>query len=296
MNTNEVGRSAVIGRPSPRSRYASAARSPSRCGLQRGLNLLCDRYRLDYGPAGATGPADAPVQIRCDVVGGSPIAATLPTISARVGLDRLRSTCATQISRDGSSRPARHRATRVDQAGSRRSSARISTIVQGDAVERVGDLVDQLPSDATAVVTSTWAVAYFSAEQRIGFRNALAAASAARPVAWISAENPGVIDLIPNDGAPSDPNGFEWSVLGLVVFRGGEADAELLGRPPPRQPARLAGVTVSAAPSPTVDTRPRWRGVIHRWAVPVSVVLFAILGSGPRVSGTSSRCSCTAPE
>ena len=56
-----------------------------------------------------------------------------------------------------------------------------------------------------------------------------AAASEERPVAWISAENHGVVDLIPSDGAPSDENGVEWSALGLVTFREGHADPELLG-------------------------------------------------------------------
>ena len=90
VNTNEVGRSAVIGP----ALTAVAARLAAPLGhvdvgCSAGLNLLCDRYRLDYGPAGATGPVDAPVKIRCDVVGGSPpIAPALPTITARIGLDR----------------------------------------------------------------------------------------------------------------------------------------------------------------------------------------------------------------
>ena len=57
-------------------------------GCSAGINLLCDRFRLDYGPAGATGPVDAPVEIQCAVVGGSPpIAPELPAITARIGLD-----------------------------------------------------------------------------------------------------------------------------------------------------------------------------------------------------------------
>ena len=51
-------------------------------------------------------------------------------------------------------------------------------LVRGDAVEDVGDLIASLPVDATAVVTTTWVVGYFSPEQRTGFRDALAAAAA----------------------------------------------------------------------------------------------------------------------
>ena len=79
------------------------------------------------------------------------------------------------------------------------------------------------------LVTTTAVVAYFSPEQRTGFRDALAAASESRPVAWISADTHGVVDLIPSDGAPSDEDGVEWHVLGLVTFREGHADPELLG-------------------------------------------------------------------
>ena len=42
-------------------------------------------------------------------------------------------------------------------------------------------------------------------------------------------ENQGVVDLIPSDAAPSDANGVEWSVLGLVTFRDGHVHPELLG-------------------------------------------------------------------
>ena len=48
-------------------------------------------------------------------------------------------------------------------------------------------------------------------------------------MAWISAEGHGIVDLVPSDGAPSDENGVEWSVLGLVIFREGQIEAELLG-------------------------------------------------------------------
>jgi hypothetical protein len=233
VNTNEVGRAAVIGP----ALTAVAARLAAPLGhldvgCSGGLNLLCDRYRLDYGPAGATGPVDAPVQIRCDIVGGSPpIAPVLPTITARVGLDRA----PVDVHDPKQSRwqlacvwPDTNRLTRTRLAleEARRSSL---TLVRGDAVDGVGDLIASLPLDATAVVTTTWVVAYLSPEHRAGFRDAVAAASASRPVAWISAEQHGVVDLIPSDGAPSDRHGVEWSVLGLVTFQGSLADAELLG-------------------------------------------------------------------
>lgn len=232
VNTNEVGRSAVIG--PALTAVASRLGAPLGhidVGCSAGLNLLGDRYRLDYGPAGATGPMDAPVQIRCDVVGGSPpIAPVLPTITARVGLDRApldvrdphQSTWQLACVWPDTGRSARTRLA-LDEA--RRSPL---TLVRGDALE-VADLIAHLPLDATAVVTTTWVVAYFSPEQRTAFRDALASAADSRPVAWISAEGNGVVDLIPSDGAPSDENGVEWSVLGLVTFHEGQVESELLG-------------------------------------------------------------------
>jgi hypothetical protein len=104
------------------------------------------------------------------------------------------------------------------------------TLVRGDAVKDVGTLIAGLPDDATAVVTTTWVVAYFSGEQRADFGRALAAASTNRPVAWISAEGHGVVDNIPSDRAPTDDHGVEWSTLGLVTFGAGRVEsAELLG-------------------------------------------------------------------
>ncbi|HTN81685.1 MAG TPA: DUF2332 domain-containing protein, partial [Acidimicrobiales bacterium] len=201
-------------------------------GCSAGLNLFCDRYRLDYGRAGATGPSDAAVQIRCDVVGGAPlIAPILPTISARTGLDRApvdlhdpdQSRWQLACSWPDTGRLDR---TRLALEEALRGSP---TVVRGDAVESVEALVVGLPAAATAVVITTWVVAYFSPEQRAGFREALARASMSRPVAWVSGESHGVVDLIPSAGVQFDANGLEWSVLGLVTFRGGEPDAELLG-------------------------------------------------------------------
>ena len=197
VNTNEVGRSAVIGPRSPPWPRGWVRRSAHLdVGCSAGLNLLGDRYRLDYGPAGATGPPDAPVKIRCEVVGGSPpIAPALPAIAARIGLDRapLDVHDPEQVAVAARLRVARHgTARRGPGSRSRRLGAAPLELVRGDAVEDVGDLIAGLPIDATAVVTTTWVVGYFSPEQRAGFRDALAAASelvrwrgsAPRTTAW----------------------------------------------------------------------------------------------------------------
>ncbi len=233
VNTNEVGRSATLG-PALTTVAARLGEPLAHLdvGCSAGLNLLCDRYLLDYGPAGTTGPGDAPVRVACRVAGGTPpIAPLLPTIVARVGLDRA----PVDVNDDDQARwqlacvwpdTGRLPRTRLALEEARRTPL---GLVQGDAVDRVGPAIAGLPSGAVAVVTTTHVVAYLSPTQRAGFRDALAAASLDRPVAWVSAEVQGVVDALPDVGAPSDDQGVEASVLGLAVFRDGAVDGTVLG-------------------------------------------------------------------
>ena len=90
IQTNDCGRSALIG---PGLTWLASQLSEPMAltdvGASAGLNLLCDRYRIDYGAAGATGPSDSPVQITCRVAGGNPpIAPALPPLRSRIGIDR----------------------------------------------------------------------------------------------------------------------------------------------------------------------------------------------------------------
>ncbi|MGZ4796727.1 MAG: DUF2332 domain-containing protein [Acidimicrobiia bacterium] len=232
-NTNEVGRSAVIGP----ALTAAAARVGAPIalvdvGCSAGLNLRCDRYRLDYGPHGATGPADAGVEIDCLVTGGvPPIAPRLPEIRARVGIDRdpvdLADDANVQwllacIWPDTGRLPRALRAL----AELRRDPP---SVVAGDAVDRVGEVLLGLPAHLVPVVTTTWALAYLSKERRPEFHDALTEVSRTRPVAWVSAEGEGVVAAFADVQPPSDSDGAVASLLGLVTYRAGRSDAELLG-------------------------------------------------------------------
>ena len=232
-NTNEVGRSAAIALAMTAiGGRAEAPLAHVDVGCSAGLNLLCDRYRIDYGAAGATGPVDAPVQISCAVVGGRPpIAPLVPPIVERVGIDRD----PVDVSDDDQARwqlalvfPDTNRLprTRLALQQLRNDPPRI---VRGDAVETIGRVVRDLRSDALAVVTTTWVVAYFPTEHRIAFREQLAEVSRTRPVAWVSAEGPNTIDLFSGLDVPVDEQGTEASILGLARFEGGNVETELLG-------------------------------------------------------------------
>jgi hypothetical protein len=229
VNTNEVGRSATLG-PALTTVAARLGEPLAHLdvGCSAGLNLLCDRYLLDYGPAGTTGPGDAAVRIACRVAGGTPpIAPFVPPIAARVGLDRA----PVDVSDDEQARwqlacvwPDTGRLPRTRLALEEARRTRL-TLLQGDAVDDVGPAI----AGAVAVVTTTHVVAYLSPSQRARFHDALAAASRRRPVAWISAEVHGVVDALPDAAVPSDDQGVEASVLGLAVFRDGAVDGTVLG-------------------------------------------------------------------
>jgi hypothetical protein len=231
-NTNEVGRSALLGCAlTDVARRLGGPLALVDVGCSAGLNLYCDRYLLDYGSAGRTGPDDARVSIECDVIDARPpIEPTLPAIAARVGIDLD----PVDLDDDDESRwllacvwPDTHRLPRTRLALEEVRRAQ-PPIVRGDAVETVSEVVSGLPADAVAVVTTTWSLAYLSPERRIGFREALAETSRRRPIAWISADSRGVVDLFSGTEVPSDPQGMEASILGLGVFRDGAVDAELL--------------------------------------------------------------------
>ncbi len=232
-NTNEVGRSAVIGP----ALTAASTRLGAPIGLidvgcSGGLNLFCDSYLLDYGDRGHTGPGSAAVRIACEVVGGRlPIAEQLPVIGDRIGLDLD----PVDLHDDDATRwllacvwPDTGR---LDRTRLALDAARLDPprIVAGDAVDTIASVIDSLADDLIPVVTTTWMLAYLPAGRRVAFRDALAAASATRPIAWVSAEGAGVVDCLPPCEAPIDAHGVEASVLGLVTFDAGEFEAELLG-------------------------------------------------------------------
>lgn len=231
-NTNEVGRSAVIGP----ALTAVAQRLGAPLGLvdvgcSAGLNLFCDRYLLDYGARGTTGPLDAGVRIESGIVGGdAPIARQLPEIRSRVGLDRD----PMDLSVDDNARwllaciwPDTGRLPRARTAIAAAQSTP-PDLVRGDAVDDLAAVVLGLPADATAVVVTTWVLAYLPPSRRIAFSETLAVVSRTRPIAWVSAEGVGVVDEFAGITPPVDGNRTDASLLGLVTFRDGVGVPELL--------------------------------------------------------------------
>jgi hypothetical protein len=231
VQTNDCGRSALIG---PGLTWiADRIDGPFALidvGASAGLNLLCDRYRLDYGDHGTTGPADSPVLVTCDVVAGDPpIADRLPAPVSRVGIDR---------SPVDLGDPADARwllacvwpdTGRLDRTGAsiRLAQADLPTVLEGDAADRLPSVLDHLEDGTAAVVVTSWAFAYFSMDQRRLFTELLADASRQRPVAWLSADGAGTVDGVA-DPSLTDPSGAQAHVLGAVLFDDGAAHPTLL--------------------------------------------------------------------
>ena len=246
-NTNECGRSAVL---VPALRwFADQVDRPLAlldAGASAGLNLHLDRYLLDYGDAGTTGPSDAPVRIPCELTGPAPIAADAPEVVARVGLDRapvdledaaeVRWLLACVWPDTG--RLPRTRAA-IDLARRHRVP-----VVRGDVATALPAAAALLPGDAALAVTTSWVMAYVRREDHGRVVDALAGLSARRPVAWISAEAPGVLA----DVAATDDRGHGGvtrSVLAAMLFdEGARTSVHVLGRCHPH------GATLEWLPSP----------------------------------------------
>ena len=172
--TNECGRSAVIG---PALTWTAARLGAPLAlldvGTSAGLNLGCDRYLLDYGQAGSTGPAGSAVRIECTVSGGvPPIVPQLPEIVARAGLDQS----PIDLTDEHDARwllacvwpdTGRLDRTRAAIGDAQRHPPRIR---RGDMVADIATAVGELPANAVACVTTTWALAYSAARRARAIR------------------------------------------------------------------------------------------------------------------------------
>jgi len=86
--TNEVGRSSLIGLALAQVAGDWAEWGLVEAGASAGLNLRYDRYLLDFGAAGTVGDPASPVRIETRPIGPLDVPASLPVPVDRVGLDR----------------------------------------------------------------------------------------------------------------------------------------------------------------------------------------------------------------
>jgi hypothetical protein len=169
-------------------------------GSSAGLGQLLDGYAYDYGPAGAVGPAGAPVRLRCAVRGELPVplAAAPPRIVHRVGLDRspvdVRDPDATRWLR-ASVWPGQGSRVALLLAALEAARADPPRIVAGDAIDDLPALLDEVPPALGICVTTSVMLGYLG-DRRTAFTDALEEAGRRRPIAWVAFETIHGIDRL----------------------------------------------------------------------------------------------------
>lgn len=219
VQTNEVGRSALLG-PALTWAVGDEPVQLVDVGCSAGLNLLCDRFRLDYGPFGATGPQDSSVQIDCTVFAGlPPIAPQLPLIAGRVGIDldppdlanpddiRWLLACIW---------PGTGRFDRASQAFEI-GRAHPPPTLRGDAFDVLPGVLGDL-GDGHIVVLNSWSYSYFPVERRQEYIRLLAEVGRVRPVTWLVMDIPGLVEQVADVTPPTGSS--QPDVLTSVIFNG----------------------------------------------------------------------------
>jgi len=197
-------------------------------GCSAGLNLLIDQYRFAYGSEPGPGPADSPVTIACAVRGPAPIPARPPKVAARLGIDRS----PVDVTRPEDAQwllacvwPDTGRLPRT-AAAIELARRHPPAMIAGDMVADLDAALDTFEPSLPVVVTTTSACGYLSLEQRHAFLAVLARRARHRPLAWLSLEQAGVVDVV----APPPAMQPGATVLGLVTFEAGTAVGRALAQ------------------------------------------------------------------
>jgi hypothetical protein len=216
--TNEIGRCAGL-----RLALDEIARSQNTAtlalfdfGCSAGLNLLVDRYRIDY-LAGhrvtSVGPSEAPPPaLSCRLAGAPPQALTAEpgwTLTHRQGTDQA----PVDVDDDASVRWLRAclwpsdaaRLARLDMALAQTRALRPSVVAADDGLAVLADWLDALPSGVTPVLFNSWVLAYFTPAQLALHRQRVEALVQGRGLVWLSAEDAAVTSATTGLAVPQDP-------------------------------------------------------------------------------------------
>lgn len=235
IQTNEVGRTSALvpALTDVQRRFGERPLSLVEIGPSAGLNLLADRYRVAYSDGRTTGPPDAALTLRCQVLG--PTAPPLPTagvpldIAARFGID----TAPIDVTDPEACRwlEACVWPDVADRAERLRTAIAIArteppTLWRGDALDLLGPTIDQVPADSVAVVVSTWVLAYLAPADRLRVHDQLAELARSRDVALVTAEYPKVTPWVPAPKrAPAVEEGKAATLVGLAAWQDGTETA-----------------------------------------------------------------------
>jgi hypothetical protein len=236
--TNEVGRTAAL-LPGFVAVGATFERPMTlvELGASAGLLLHLDRYAYRFGVVAAGDPG-SPVCVAPDLRGTVPPATPVPAIDGRVGID-LTPLDPTDDD-DGAWLRAcvwpedAGRLARLDAALEVARAHRDVRLIAGDVVERLHDVLAEVPGDTVPCVLHSATLAYLAAEARDVVAATLAAAGRRRDLAVLSFEGPFVPPFPTLSGEATEPGPTEEHfLLGATVWRGGERDDRLLARAHP---------------------------------------------------------------
>ena len=206
-------------------------------GTSGGLNLLLDRYQYRYrsdddGPASVSGTTTVggPSTVVLDVStrGVVPVPRTMPTIGARVGIDREPVDVTDPIESrwleacvwpDQADRFHRLRAA-IELATTARPAVR-----SGDAIAALRTAVAEVATRCHPVVTNSWVLNYLTPAQRVAYLHELEGLGAQRDLSWVFAESPELVPELPID---DDLVGADVTAMTLVRWRDGVRTSETL--------------------------------------------------------------------
>ncbi|HVL33174.1 MAG TPA: DUF2332 domain-containing protein [Actinomycetota bacterium] len=162
-------------------------------GASAGFLLNADRYFYDFGPAGTLGDAASPVHLTPELRGPlmPPVPRAMPSIVSRTGIDLhpvdVRDEDAIGWLRACIWPEQRARFETFDAA---LSVARVfpPTLVQGDAIEFLPEIVAQAPRDAAVCIFHSAFTAYLSQRSFERMRGLVQEVSRDRRVLWIASE------------------------------------------------------------------------------------------------------------
>jgi hypothetical protein len=237
VQTNECGRTApiVLALSEIAARYG-AVHALVELGASAGLNLLYDRYHLDFGSLGSLGDPSSAVHVRCELRGVATLPPSLPDIPHRIGVDRSPIDATSEHDR-------RWLLACVwpDTGRLQRTADAVAIAAEHPPEVRRGDMVTDLAAtveaievtdaaggEGTVCVMTSWSAGFLPPARRTELVDVLDELGRRREIVWLSLEPAGVVDLFE---APVDQGGFDSvaCVVGAVRFRNGERDAEAFG-------------------------------------------------------------------
>ena len=143
-------------------------------GTSAGLHLLWDRYSYEYGDGVHTGDTSSPVKIMAEVRGSisPPIPSNFPEVAFRIGLDlnpvRLTDPDSALWLRALIWPEHEGRAAQL-KAAIRLAIDNPPTLVAGNALETLPDILGRIPADSTLCIFHNYTLNQFSLEDRRRF-------------------------------------------------------------------------------------------------------------------------------